>query len=138
MPMSPADTTPFQLDMTAFAEGIWQGRLSAPTPAAAPELAVFRDGTRVAEPEITALPGQPGLWEVRWTLPVAALRDGTSVFLITDTATDTVLARLPILAGGDLADDLRGEVALLRAELDQLRAAFQAEARARTTRPPKD
>lgn len=129
----PSDTqTAFALEKTGFDGGIWQGRLTATTRGAEPALAVLLDGTRLADPEVTALPGQPGVWEVRWPLPAAALREGTSVFLITDSATDTVLARLPILAGEDLADDLRGEVALLRAELDQLRGAFQAEARART------
>lgn len=125
-------STAFTLETTGFADGIWHALLTATTPGAEPALAVSLDGTRLADPEITALPGQPGVWEVRWPLPAAVLREGTSVFLIIDSATDTVLSRLPILAGGDLAEDLRGEVALLRAELDQLRGAFQAEARARS------
>lgn len=125
-PMSSAKPQRVTLEMTQFSQGIWQGQLTTSDPAAsAPDLVVTQDGVLLPPPEMTALPGATRTWAVRWEMPSSALREGISVFLIVDSATDTVLARLPVLAGIDLADDLRGEVALLRAELDQLRGAFQ-------------
>lgn len=124
--MTSAQQTPFALEMTRFSQGVWQGQLTASDPAAGPpDLVVTQDGVALPPPEMTAVPGATQTWAVRWQIPASALREGVSVFLMADAGSRAVLARLPVLAGTDLADDLRGEVALLRAELDQLRAAFQ-------------
>lgn len=122
----------YRLEKTRFAAGIWTGRLTSSVPATAPpDLTLVQDGTEGAPPQVTAAAGAPDTWEVRVEIPVTALSEGVSVFLITDRPSGTVLAQLPILAGEALADDLRGEVALLRAELDQLRGAFQSAMRSR-------
>lgn len=129
---SGAASTQFELVKTRFQGGLWEGRLTARAQVAgAPALRLIQDGTDHPTPRVTAVAGTPNAWDVRFAIPVSALGEGVSVFLVTDAETGAVLARVPLLAGEDLADDLRAEVALLRAELDQLRRAFQAAMRAR-------
>jgi hypothetical protein len=57
------------------------------------------------------------------------LSEGTHTFLFVEEPGNTVLYRLSIIAGIPATEDIRAEVAALRAELDQLRAAFRAEMR---------
>jgi hypothetical protein len=116
-----------------FQSGVWEGRLTArDTVADAPDLRLLQDGHDHPAPRVTAAAGTPDAWDVRVKIPVSALGDGIRVFLVTDAASGAVLMRLPVLAGEDLADDLRAEVAVLRAELDQLRGAFQTAMRTRS------
>jgi len=119
------------LEKTGFDAGVWTGRLTAPgSPNGPPELHLSQDGQPLAPPDITAVAGTPNAWNVRFEIPVTALGDGVSVFVISDAQSGAPLLSIPFLAGEALADDLRGEVATLRAELDQLRAAFQTAMRA--------
>lgn len=131
----PAPSPPsshYHLEKTRFVAGVWTGRLTSSVPATAPpDLSLLQDGTEGAPPQVTAVAGACDTWEVQVEIPATALSEGVSVFLIADRTCGAVLARLPILAGEALADDLRGEVALLRAELDQLRGAFQSAMRSR-------
>jgi len=119
------------LVQTGFDAGCWRGRLRGPKGGSAPRLAVFKDGTEIDGLSLKATPGARNTWDVTVTLPNTALSEGTQVFVVTEPASETVLHRITIIAGTPATEDLRGELAALRAELDQLRAAFRAEMRAR-------
>lgn len=68
---------------------------------------------------------EPGRWAVEVPVPMEAVGDGVQTFLIRDVNTDTVLDSFTLIAGEALADDIRAEVELLRAELDMLKRAFR-------------
>ena len=68
---------------------------------------------------------RPGRFVLRLPLPMQIMSDGAHVVLIRDRDTDAVLATETILAGDTLVEDIRAEMALLRAELDMLKRAFR-------------
>ena len=108
-------------------EGVWEGLLSAGGQTA-PRLVLRHQDECVGEPE--TLPAESdasgkGKWLVRFRVPVERLSDGVQTFVIENAETGDVLAHETILAGEVLEEDLRGEVSLLRAELDLLKRAFR-------------
>ncbi|MBN7784400.1 hypothetical protein JYP51_05675 [Ponticoccus gilvus] len=115
----------YTLTKTRFLEGVWEGLLVATEDGApAPEIAVtLHDkpigGVTVAETT------SAGRWAVEVPVPVQAVGDGVQTFLITDTRAEVVLDSFTLIAGEALADDIRAEVDLLRAELDMLKRAFR-------------
>lgn len=64
-------------------------------------------------------------WLVSVPVPVDRISDGVQTFVIRDRRTDTVLASFSIIAGDALAEDIRAELSLVRAELDMLKRAFR-------------
>lgn len=64
-------------------------------------------------------------WDVSLPVPVECISDGVQTFLIYDAGTGESLAHFSLLAGEPLAEDIRTEMALLRAELDMLKRAFR-------------
>ena len=66
-----------------------------------------------------------GTWDVRLTLPPEIVSDGVQTVLIRDEETGETAETVTLLAGEALAEDLRAEVDLLRAELDMLKRAFR-------------
>lgn len=62
--------------------------------------------------------GQP----IQASVPAEVLSDGTHVIELVESGSSIALAHVTVLAGEPLEEDLRGEVARLRAELDQVRA----------------
>jgi len=120
------------LTQTKFLDGRWQGRLEAPGATVAPEISVTQpDGTALDAVRVTAGAGAQNCWDVTVEMPRNALSDGTHVYLVLDKGTGDVLHRITIIAGTPATDDLRAEVAALRAELDQLRDAVREELRAK-------
>lgn len=108
----------------AFRAGVWEGRLAAPSKSAAlPEFEVRTDGAAV--PGVEARADGKGAWLLAVPVPATALGDGIATFLLTDTATGTALASFTVAAGEPADDDMRAELALLRAELDMLKKAFR-------------
>lgn len=110
--------------------GVWSGQLGAKT-APARICAVLR-GQVVAQGDLT--PEGKGQWRVQIQLPAALISDGVhSLALIADdgTAGDPPspaamhLARLSLVAGSPLADDLQAEIATLRDELELLKREFR-------------
>ena len=57
--------------------------------------------------------------------PRALISDGLQSFVISNPDTGETLESFAILAGDALADDIRAEIGLLRAELDMLKRAFR-------------
>ena len=102
-----------------LAGGVWEGLLSARE---LPRLLIRHSDELVGEPETVEAEGG---WLVRFRLPAERLSDGVQTFVIEDAATGDALAHETIFAGELIDDDIRAEVALLRAELDLLKCAFR-------------
>ena len=75
--------------------------------------------------EPSARPATPGSWAARFEIPPETLSDGVQSFLVTEADSGKRIADFTILAGEALGDDIRAEIALLRAELDMLKHAFR-------------
>lgn len=66
-----------------------------------------------------------GAWTLCVPIPAHLLSEGVETFLVKDESTGDTLDAFTIVAGAPLEDDLRSEIALLRAELDLLKRAFR-------------
>lgn len=64
-------------------------------------------------------------WRLSVPIPADRIADGVQTFVIRDRSDDTVLGSFSIVAGDALAEDIRAEMTLLRAELDMLKKAFR-------------
>ena len=104
-----------------LAEGVCEGLLLAKA-SVAPKLLLRHQDELLGEPE--TVPAEDGRWLVRFRLPVERLSDGVQTFVIEDADTGDALAHETVFAG-EVDDDLRAEVSLLRAELDLLKRAFR-------------
>ena len=111
------------LTRTRLAGGIWEGLL-ATSQNVPPRLSLRHQDDIIGEPEMLAADA-PRQWFVRFRLPLDRLSDGVQTFIVEDTDTGDALAHETIIAGALADDDLHGEVALLRAELDLLKRAFR-------------
>ncbi len=113
------------LSKIRFRAGVWDGRIDdASASGATPDIAVRLLDRRVET--VTLSPGDtPGAWHLAITIPPETLGDGVHCFVISDERTDTKLGDFTLIAGEPLSDELRAEVALLRAELDMLKRAFR-------------
>lgn len=110
-----------------LAEGVWEGLLSV-RGGVMPSLRLRHRDELIGEPETVAAEAGAagaGKWLVRFRLPPERLSDGIQTFVIEDAATGDALAHETIIAGEILDEDVRAEVALLRAELDLLKRAFR-------------
>jgi hypothetical protein len=107
-----------------FRAGVWEGRLVAPRPSAAlPEIEVLSGGTAV--PGTALRPDGKGAWVLAVPIPADRLGDGIAGFLVAEKDGGAQLAEFTIAAGDPADDDLRAEVALLRAELDLVKKALR-------------
>ncbi|WP_405403161.1 hypothetical protein [Paracoccus sp. Ld10] len=103
--------------------GVWRGHLSGID---APEVRVVlvHHAEILAEARLT--PDGPGCWQVETDLPADVLSDGLQTLLLKTAAASGadsgpdghVLARLSLMAGQPLDEDLIAEIAALRAELE--------------------
>ncbi|KMK65824.1 hypothetical protein [Puniceibacterium sp. IMCC21224] len=117
--------TGFTLTKTRFQEGVWQGLLAAAdAPCEPPEITVTLLDKPLHGVIVNRTP-EAGRWLVEVPVPTEAIGDGAQIFVIRDAASDVVLNSFTLLSGEGLADDLRPEVDLLRAELDMLKRAFR-------------
>jgi hypothetical protein len=105
--------------------GHWKGRINGPTESVTPpDVRVTHLDQPV--PDVVLEPGDGlGNWNLSIPVPPYAVADGVQTFLIIDGADDTHLGNFTLIAGEAMADDLRAEVELLRAELDMLKRAFR-------------
>ncbi|MEO0487729.1 MAG: hypothetical protein AAF092_17660 [Pseudomonadota bacterium] len=102
--------------------GVWEGILDSPS-GPPPELQVTWHGDVVAG--VTLAEDADSTWRLRVPIPVEAISDGVQTFLVVERGKSTALTSFALCAGEPLAEDLRAEVALLRAELDMLKRAFR-------------
>ncbi|MBN9889948.1 hypothetical protein [Salipiger abyssi] len=115
----------YSLTKTRFREGLWEGLLVAEDRAAPPpEITVTLNDGPVRGVSV-AQTDEEGRWAVEVPVPVEALGDGVQTFLILDAAAEEKLDSFTLIAGEAVGDDIRAEMALLRAELDMLKRAFR-------------
>ncbi|MDJ0858835.1 MAG: hypothetical protein QNJ03_07140 [Dinoroseobacter sp.] len=120
------------LVQTSFKKAVWTGRLKRKDPGPTPALRASLNGTLPLELEIAAAAGLAQTWNVQLRVPDEGLTEGTHLILIEDQEACEILYRIPIIAGIAASDDMRAEIAALRAELDQLRSAFRTAMRSRS------
>ncbi|MCE8007396.1 hypothetical protein [Aestuariivita sp.] len=113
------------LTKTRLANGVWEGVLTRNDGATdTPEIEVRHLDQIV--PGVELAPQDDGrTWSLTIPVPAYAISDGIHTFTVIDTASETMLDHFTLIAGEVLADDMRGEMALLRAELDMLKRAFR-------------
>lgn len=120
----------FTVTKTRIQGGIWEGVVRrSGDDTKDPEIEVREQDEIVRSISLTPDNHEAGQWHLSIALPPERLHDGVQVFLILDGQTGEELDRFTILTGEPLEDDLRAEVALLRAELDLLKAAFRRHCR---------
>jgi hypothetical protein len=105
--------------------GVWEGRIAgAASTGARPDVLVTHLDQPVEAVKLTET-AEAGQWDLAIPVPRHALADGVQTFLILDRADNSKLGDFTLIAGEAIADDLRAEVELLRAELDMLKRAFR-------------
>lgn len=119
-----------EFDDHGLKAGRWSGVLASPQAPA--RVVVTHLSQVVATASVT--PAGDGAWRIEADLPARLLSDGIhSLVLIADDGQGdeppgpgaAQLARLPLLAGSVLADDLVAEIEHLRAELELLKREFR-------------
>lgn len=106
-------------------EGVWNGVLTRKgADNWQPDIEVTHldypvDGVEVTEDRVEEC------WHVKVPIPADRIADGVQTFVIRDRRSDAVLGSFSIVAGDALAEDIRAEMSLLRAELDMLKKAFR-------------
>ena len=111
------------LTPTIMRDGIWQGHVQQ-AGSGVPQIKVTHLGKDV--PDVTVSETKSGgVWVLDVPIPMSAISDGVQVFVITDSLDGETLGQFTLIAGEALGDDIRGEVELLRAELDMLKRAFR-------------
>jgi hypothetical protein len=113
-----------QFESHGLKGGLWRGRLTHPNGAPA-RIILVQNGEVIAEGRMTADGDDASLIEV--DLPRDVLSDGLQTLLLRSDAGEAgdevnpdgeLLARLPLLAGRPLDDDLTAEITALRSELE--------------------
>ncbi|MEL6808709.1 MAG: hypothetical protein AAFO97_13110 [Pseudomonadota bacterium] len=111
------------LTPTRLRQGIWEGMVKQ-SGSGVPQIRVTHLDITVPDVEVKEAETE-GYWQVQVPVPTKAISDGVQVFVIADATDDTTLGQFTLIAGEALAEDLRAEVELLRAELDMLKRAFR-------------
>ena len=112
-----------ELTKTKMKQGVWQGILTG-AGEDTPNVEVTHENTVV--PDIVLTHNQSAdHWVLSVPIPREAIADGVQTLIIRETDLDTKLGHITLIAGEVLADDIRGEMDLLRAELDMLKRAFR-------------
>ena len=117
------------LERTGLGGGVYRGRLRKAEGAAAPDgppaLEAAVDGAALAA--ATVEPGDDGSWRVEANVG-AALAEGVHAVVLRPEGGEA-LDVVTVVAGLDPEHDLRAELAVLRVELAQLKAAFRRHVR---------
>lgn len=115
----------FKVTKTRLFEGVWEGVITQDGASdAPPEIEVTHQEHAILGVEVTKAPDGKS-WVLRVPIPVEAIADGVVTFLIRDREAGETLDVITLIAGEVLADDIRAEMDLLRAELDMLKRAFR-------------
>ncbi|MDF1727918.1 MAG: hypothetical protein P1U53_09215 [Sulfitobacter sp.] len=113
-----------QLTKASLKQGIWEGILTGAPVTEKPALEARHGGQLLDGLDLTPRP-EENCWIVRLTIPSEAISDGMQTILITETGSDLTLAHIQLMTGDEAHEDLRGELDLMRAELDLLKRAFR-------------
>ena len=115
----------FELSKTRLFEGVWEGVLTAiDENGTQPDLGVTHLDKPLGELQLKETK-ESNQWAVRIPIPIELIGDGAQTFLIFDKDTGETLDSFTIISGDAVSDDIRAEVALLRAELDLVKRAFR-------------
>lgn len=106
----------YVLEKKSFRSGVWQGVLTG-TPGITDPALTGRGPDGPLLIDVRAASGAQGQWEVRMAVPETAIGDGLHSFAIFDPD-GVALIRFDVIAGDALEDDIRAELASLRAEVD--------------------
>ena len=115
-----------RIEPTRFAEGIWRALLNQPSDfkAPPPKIDVLLQGRPIRGVRVDPL-NMENCYELSVPIPPEAIGSGTYMLLIVEQGSSKVLSRI-VLSGGDLnGEDLRAEMAELRAEIDLLKRLFR-------------
>lgn len=111
-----------------IASGVYEAAVTGPPPdGPPPEIEVVHAGR--ALPDVALAPAGGG-WTLRAALPAACIDEGVQGVVVRDRASGDTLDSFAVAAGAPLNQDLRSEIAMLRAELDLLKTAFRRHCRA--------
>ncbi|MEM7470660.1 MAG: hypothetical protein AAF340_04850 [Pseudomonadota bacterium] len=114
------------LTKTRIQAGVYEGVLTCnDTPASAPRLIAHFGDEEISGVTLTPDPEFAGGYSVRLELPPKILTEGVQTIVVSEAVSGETLDRFSVLTGEPIDDDLRGEVDLLRAELDMLKRAFR-------------
>jgi hypothetical protein len=113
------------LTKTRILAGAYEGVLTRSSGGEAPILDLIHLERPVGRVAVTPDPARPNVWRIEAAIPPETLSDGVQTFLITDQDTGRLLDSFTMVTGVPMEDDIRAEVALLRAELDMLKRAFR-------------
>lgn len=111
------------LTNTRLRAGVWEGVITSAKEI--PEIIVVHLEKMLAGVTVQPVPDETGTYSLLVPIPANLLNDGVQTFVIIDKNTEATLGHFAIIAGSPLDDDLRSEIALLRAELDLLKRAFR-------------
>jgi len=113
------------LTKTRLFEGVWEGVLTHEGKGNfQPELEVTHLQKPVSGVEVIEKQ-EENMWVVRVPIPAELIADGVQTFLIQDKRSGETLNSFALMSGEVLSYDIRGEVTLLREELDMLKRAFR-------------
>ncbi len=107
---------------TALQGGRYEGVLTGATQT---EIEALHRGKIIGIAQLAPHPGEEGAVAVSLDLPIDVISDGVQVVGLRSTASGEVLDRVTLMAGSALDEDIRGEMALLRDELEMLKRAFR-------------
>lgn len=109
------------LESTRIRAGRWEAVSKAEE---TPDLELRHLGEALEGLEVS---GGPGDWHIAQPIPAELLNEGVLTFLVCRKTDGEVIDRFTLVAGAPLAEDLRAEIGLLRAELDLLKRAFRQQ-----------
>ncbi len=113
-----------KLTKTGMTAGKWEGLLTGASEGSAPKICVMLYDQILQEIEPEPLDGQDS-WHVTFNIKPDYLSEGVQTFLFVAADTKETLTRFSMVSGDVLADDLRAEIDLLRAELDMFKRVFR-------------
>ncbi len=108
-----------------FRNGTWEGLIEQAGSRATPPRISVRHLDREIDGVTLTAGTEPDSWILAIAIPPEVIGDGVQSLVIYDSAKGEKLGDFTLIAGDALADDLRAEVELLRAELDMLKRAFR-------------
>ncbi|MCV2864109.1 hypothetical protein [Defluviimonas sp. WL0075] len=108
----------FAVTSSTLKAGLWEGAIETDSDAE-PALEVCL-GARVLG-GLSLEPTGRGRWMARLPIPADCISDGVQTFVIRARGDGLPVAQFTIIAGQPADEDLRAELALLRAELDMLK-----------------
>ncbi|MBL4811778.1 MAG: hypothetical protein JKX69_05330 [Rhodobacteraceae bacterium] len=115
--------TGYSLNQAQIIAGLWRGVLVGGSEL--PQVIVTHLNTEIAGVEVSEHAGADNSWLIQVPIPVELVSEGVQTFIVRAADSGAVLATFTIIAGEVLAEDIRAEVDLLRAELDLLKRAFR-------------